>query len=64
LNNIVSINALQVEFGLGFNRCSNLVSKLEDLGIVSKRNGSKPRDILIKDMNEVRKQYNKSYKTI
>ena len=47
---------MQVEFGLGFNRCSNLVSKLEDLGIVSKRNGSNPRDILIKDMNEVKKR--------
>jgi len=55
-NNAISINALQVEFGLGFNRCSNLVSKLEDLGIVSERNGSNPRDILIKDMNEVKKR--------
>lgn len=42
-----SINAIQNQFGLGFNRASRVVSILEERGIVSPKQGTKPRDILV-----------------
>lgn len=49
-----SINAIQTRFSLGFRRASSIVNKLESLKIVSGRQGTKPRDILV-DMLELRK---------
>lgn len=42
-----SINAIQNQFGLGFNRASRVVAILEERGIVSPKAGTKPRDILV-----------------
>lgn len=42
-----SINSIQNNFGLGFNRASRIVSILEERGIVSPKNGTKGREILI-----------------
>ncbi len=40
-------NIIQRHLKIGFNRASNITEKLEDLGFISKSNGSKPRDVLI-----------------
>lgn len=42
-----SVNAIQVEFGLGFNRASKIVSNLEAMGIVSAKSGTKAREVLV-----------------
>ena len=42
-----SINAIQNQFGLGFNSASRVVAILEERGIVSPKAGTKPRDILV-----------------
>lgn len=42
-----SINSIQNNFGLGFNRASRIVSILEERNIVSPKNGTKSRDILV-----------------
>ena len=40
-------NIIQRHLKIGFNRASNITEKLEELGFISKSNGSKPRDVLI-----------------
>ncbi len=42
-----SINSIQNSFSLGFNRASRIVSILEERGIVSPKNGTKGREILV-----------------
>ncbi|MDE7213997.1 MAG: DNA translocase FtsK [Anaeroplasmataceae bacterium] len=42
-----SINSIQNSFGLGFNRASRIVAILEERGIVSPKNGTKGREILV-----------------
>lgn len=42
-----SINSLQQQFNLGFNRAQRIVLALEDMGIVSPKKGTKGREILI-----------------
>lgn len=42
-----SINSIQTSFGLGFNRASRIVTLLEERGIVSPKNGTKGREILV-----------------
>lgn len=44
-----STSFLQRKMRIGFNRASRLMDELEDRGVISKRDGSKPRDILIKE---------------
>lgn len=46
-NRIVTTNNIQRHLHIGFNRAADIVDALEDLGFISPRNGSKPRDILI-----------------
>jgi len=46
-NNVCSINSIQSQFALGFNRASRIVTLLENKKIVSPKNGTKPRDILV-----------------
>lgn len=43
----VATNAIQRKLKIGFNRAANLVDRMEELGFISKRNGSKPRDVLV-----------------
>ena len=47
--NACSINAIQNNFGLGFNRAQRIVQLLEDRQIVSPKCGTKPREILVDD---------------
>ncbi len=47
-----SINAIQQSFNMGFNKASKVVGILEDRGIVSPKQGTKPRTILL-DLDEV-----------
>ena len=47
--NACSINAIQNNFGLGFNRAQRIVQLLEDKQIVSPKCGTKPREILVDD---------------
>lgn len=42
-----SINSIQQNFALGFNRASRIVSILEEKNIVSPKNGTKGREILV-----------------
>lgn len=44
---LCSINSIQNSFGLGFNRASRIVSILEERNIVSPKNGTKGREILV-----------------
>ncbi|MCR5646930.1 MAG: DNA translocase FtsK [Acholeplasmatales bacterium] len=47
-----SINAIQQSFNMGFNKASKVVGILEDRGIVSPKQGTKPRAILL-ELDEV-----------
>ena len=49
-----SINAIQTQFNFGFNRASRVVSMLEERGIVSPKNGTKSRDILVNSVEELK----------
>jgi S-DNA-T family DNA segregation ATPase FtsK/SpoIIIE len=42
-----SLNKITQEFGIGFNRATQIVSSLEMHGIVSMNAGTKPREVLI-----------------
>ncbi len=42
-----SINAIQKQFGIGFNRAQKLVETLEAQGIVSANEGTKARQVLV-----------------
>ena len=46
-SNSCSINSIQTRFQLGFNRASRIVAILEDRGIISPKNGTKSREILV-----------------
>lgn len=43
-----SLNKITQEFGIGFNRATQIVSSLEFYGIVSQNVGTKPREVLVK----------------
>lgn len=42
-----SLNKITQEFGIGFNRATQIVSSLELFGIVSQNVGTKPREVLV-----------------
>lgn len=46
-NNNASINRIQKEFGIGFNRAQSIMEALEDLGVVSESVTGKPRSVLV-----------------
>ena len=54
IDNGATINNIQVKFGLGFNRTLNILNKLEELGIISQKVGTNPRNILISDKNKIK----------
>lgn len=47
-----SASLLQRKLKLGYNRAARLLDELEEYGVVSPPNGSKPRDVLITDAEE------------
>ena len=47
-----SASLLQRKLKLGYNRAARLLDELEEYGVVSAPNGSKPRDVLISDAEE------------
>src|SRR5699024_12506557 len=47
MQNSASTSMLQRHFKIGYNRAARLIDTLEQKGIISSQNGSKPRDILI-----------------
>lgn len=50
-----SINMLQQQFNLGFNRASRIVAALEEMGVVSGKQGTKGRELLmtLEQINEL-----------
>ncbi len=52
-NKTASINKIQKEFSIGFNRAQKIVDSLEMLNIVSENVGTKPREVLV-DMTELK----------
>ncbi len=50
-----SVNLLQQQFNVGFNRASRIVGALEEMGIVSGKQGTKGREILVtlEQLNEM-----------
>ncbi len=51
----ISTSRLQRRFQIGFNRAARLIDMMEDVGIVSEKKGSKPRDVLVShdEFNEI-----------
>lgn len=47
-----STSSLQRRFGLGYNRAARMIDVLEDRGIVGPAQGSKPRDVYVKNTKE------------
>ncbi|MEH7513848.1 DNA translocase FtsK [Gottfriedia acidiceleris] len=51
-----SVSMLQRRFRIGYNRAARLIDLMFDHGIVSSQNGSKPRDVLITSLEEIRSE--------
>lgn len=47
-----SASYLQRKLGIGYNRAAKLLEEMEELGIVGRANGSLPREVLVKSMDE------------
>ncbi len=47
-----STSLLQRRFGIGYNRAARLIDTLEDRGVIGPANGSKPREVYLKDDDE------------
>ena len=48
-----STSMIQRKFSIGYNRAGRLMDQLEKAGIVGAAQGSKPREVLITDMNSL-----------
>jgi len=55
-----SVSMLQRRLGLGYTRSARLVDTMEAEGIVGPYNGSKPREILIDNLEAVKAKWNQS----
>ncbi len=49
----VSVSKLQREMRLGYNKAAKIVERMEREGIVGPANGVKPRQVLIRPIDEV-----------
>ena len=48
-----STSMIQRRFSIGYNRAGRLMDQLEQVGIVGAAQGSKPREVLIQDENQL-----------
>lgn len=48
----ISVSMMQRKLGIGFNRASNLMEQLEQVGAVGPSDGSKPRDVKVRNADE------------
>lgn len=48
-NRQISTSLLQRRLKIGYNRAARIIDDMEDKGIISGKNGSKPRQILVDD---------------
>ncbi len=62
-NNTASISLLQHEMGATFSKAQKLLDALEELGVVSPFNGSKPREVLPADEPEDAPESDYEYET-
>lgn len=53
-----STSSIQRKFSIGYNRAGRLMDQLEDAGIVSAAQGSKPREVLIYDLTTLETMLN------
>lgn len=49
----ISASFIQRKYHLGFNRAARIIDLLEERGVVGPQNGSKPREVLIKNEEEI-----------
>lgn len=47
-----STSSLQRRFGIGYNRAARLIDTLEENGLIGPSNGSKPREVYVRDKDE------------
>lgn len=52
-HNIGSTSILQRYMSIGYNKASYILSELEEIGVVGKENGAKPRKILVNNINDL-----------
>jgi DNA segregation ATPase FtsK/SpoIIIE-like protein len=55
----VSASLIQRRLNVGYARAARILDKLEELGIVSEADGSKPRKALVKDVDDLRERLKK-----
>lgn len=48
-----STSMIQRRFSIGYNRAGRLMDQLEQVGVVGAAQGSKPREVLIQDENQL-----------
>ena len=48
-----STSMIQRRFSIGYNRAGRLMDQMEEAGIVGAAQGSKPREVLIQDENQL-----------
>ena len=49
----ISASLIQRKYRLGYNRAARIIDLLEERGIIGPQNGSKPREVLIKNDNNI-----------
>ncbi len=49
-----SVSMLQRKFRIGYARAARLIDTLEERGVVSSTDGSKPREVLVKNLEDIR----------
>jgi len=50
------VSMIQRKMGLGYTRAARLIDMMEEEGIVGPYQGSKPRDILVENPEEIQKE--------
>ena len=56
VDNPIKVNGIQNKFWLGFNGTTYILDRLEKLEIISIKLGTKPREILITDKDEIKRR--------